>query len=200
MSDDSYLVQIASLHGRHLNDWIGSQPSRELMWWEGVLEDVETATSWVRDMPLGVRLDLLNLGGRLLAAAAERGDIPYWFTAYWQLRLAVGAVRSKALDPDLMAAITPEGAVRWALDNMPTSRDDLITYAAERAEYYGDRDPYASAGDDKSSYGEPNPLFRALLDVQRVLAALEWIDGSQLQDRTRAEAEAWISIQSILSV
>jgi hypothetical protein len=114
--------------------------------------------------------------------------------AYWQLRLAVGAARGDPPLPGLDETLTLSGAVRWALDNMPASRDEAIAYQRE-LDAIPDDPPGTPLRPPSGSWGPPPPHIATLQGVTTVLGALGWIDLSQLDESARAQVQAWLGIR-----
>jgi hypothetical protein len=196
------LEEIRSLGSRDLWAWLEGHASAagSLQWWRGALGAIESRAAVWRGLPVDERREWLDVGARLLAVGDERGDIPWSLRAYWQLRLSVAGVRGGtevARPPELLSAV---GSVRWALDSLPASREEVIARARERAERFlaaGD-DFYAPAGGQPGSLDAPDPSFALLQEVERVLSALEWIDLSGLDEGLRGEVEAWLALRNEL--
>jgi hypothetical protein len=195
ISGEDDILQIAPLHGEELDSWLNERPSAFLQWWAGVLESVELRTHVARGESAEVRREMYNAGARLLIAGAARGEIPSWYRAYWQLRFAAGA--SSETFSGLDEVLTPDGAVRWTLDNMPLSRDETIRYREERDILLNEADQFQVqlTSDHPESWREPPVNIAVLQGVEKVLSALKWIDLSRLDERLRVEVEPWLHIR-----
>lgn len=198
------LRSIQSLRDRELTAWLDAHAasSASPQWWWGILESIESNASGLRSISADQRSDLLGVGARLLTSGGARGELSPPLVAYWQLRLAVVATRSDCEVPGLVETLTPEGAARWAVSNMPASREEIIGYARERASRYQDADEdfYAPVGAASQNWGQRDPHIDLLQDVERVLSALEWIDSSRLEGTLRTEVEAWLEIRSEMNI
>jgi hypothetical protein len=197
---DADLQEIRSLGGRDLSVWLDAHPAAvaSQQWWWSISESVEISASFVRNMPAEERRDRLNVGARLLVIGSERDEVPVPVVAYWQLRLAVGVIRARLEDPGLAETLTVAGAVRWALDNMPGSREEIVSYGRERAALYRAADDSFCARPASFDGLKPDAHTKVLQDAEMVLAALEWVDLSLLDEGLRGEAESWLEIRSDL--
>lgn len=204
MTANEDLRSIQSLRDRELSAWLDAYAaaSASPQWWWGILESIESNASGLRSISPDQRSDLLGAGARLLASGGARGELSPSLVAYWQLRLAVVATRSDSGLPGLIETLTPEGAARWAVSNMPASREEIVGYARERASRYQDAgdDFYAPVGVACQNREQRDPRIDVLQDVERVLSALAWIDSSRLEEALRAEVEAWLRIRSELNM
>jgi hypothetical protein len=193
------LQQIQSLDGGRLLAWLDGNPfaSGSTQWWSSIFEAIEARTSILRNISDVERHELLGAGARLLTLGRQRDEITYSLVAYWQIRLAVSAMRSGTELSELAETLTPEGAVRWALSNMPASREEIVSYARERAAQYGAADDsfYATAGVEINNERRQSSHIGLVQDAERVLSALEWISLSRLGENLRAELEAWLKIR-----
>lgn len=166
------------------------------------MEGVEFGSLFVRhDITADQRRDMLNFGARLLACAAGGGYVEPWEVAYWQLRLAKGALRAyPRVSPGLAKTLTPDGAARWAMSHMPGSREELAATAADvRAESRDDDEELDARPASSEGLMRPEPRIRMLNGVDRVLVALGWIDLALLEEETRADAEVWLRTRPRLS-
>jgi hypothetical protein len=197
---DADLQEISSLSGRDLSAWLDAHPTAvaSQQWWWSIGESVEISASFVRYMPVEERRNRLNIGARLLIVGLERDEVPVPVVAYWQLRLAVGAIRARLEDPGLAETLTVAGSVRWALNNMSGSREEIVSYGRERATLYRGADDSFYARPASFDGLKPDAHTKVLQDTEMVLAALEWIDLSLLDEGLRAEVESWLEIRSDL--
>lgn len=202
VADDMERVRL--LEGESLIGWLDGRALLDgsVQWWWSILEAFETRASGLRGLPADQRLELLGAAARLLGVGAEQGPMGRSLVAYWQLRLAVGAARGEKRLVGLPAVLTLDGAVRWALANMPASREEIIDCARERAARYREAGEgfYAGADMDFSALvGMENPRLTLLQNAERVLSALEWIDPSRVDEDLRVELGSWLSIRPHLS-
>lgn len=201
-SDD--LESVRLLHDRDLSDWLDAHAvaSAAPQWWWGILESVESSVSIFRHISADERSNLLGIGARLLSAGRSRGRLSPSSVAYWQLRIAVVAMRSDPKIPGLVETLTPEGAARWAVNNMPSTRDETIEYARERASHYrrAGNDFYAPIGAAFQGKFQVDPHITILQDVEQILSVLEHVDSSRLENELRAEVEAWLGIRAELNI
>ncbi|WP_328723482.1 hypothetical protein OHT52_30925 [Streptomyces sp. NBC_00247] len=204
MTANDDLFSIQSLCDRDISVWLDAHEaaSASPQWWWGVLEAIESNASIFRSISADQRIDLLNVGARLLVLGGAREDLSPSLIAYWQLRLSVAAMRSDPGLSGLIETLTPEGAARWAVRHMPASREEIISYARERKSRYRDADVdfYAPVGAADPRWGQRDPAIDLLQDAERVLIALEWIDSSRLELTLRTEVESWLEIRSELSM
>lgn len=200
MGTENDFQEIAEIRDADLSIWFDAHASAVAapQWWWSMMEIVEARAILPRPIPVGERRDRLNVGARLLALGVDRGDVTRCLVAYWQLRFAAGALRLHLGISGLAETITPNGAVGWALHNMPASREQAIAYAREREAH--DRElgdslyerPVAGTG----SWDKADPHIAALQCVANIIDAFDRIDLSILEGDLRAEAEAWLSVRS----
>lgn len=192
--------EITEIRDSNLSTWFDAHPSAVAapQWWWSMMEIVESRAIQPHPMSVGKRRDLLNAGARLLALGVDRGDVTQCLAAYWQLRFAASVLRLHLGVSGLTETVTPNGAVSWALHNMPVSREQAIAYAREQEAH--DRElgdslyerPVAGTG----SWDKADPRVVALQCVPRIIDAFDRIDLSTLEGDLRAEAEAWLNVRS----
>lgn len=202
MGIDEDFQQIQTIPRDELASWIGARflGAAPAQWWGSIFDSIESSVSRFRDISAGQRRDAFELGAQLIVLSGELGGVPKALVAYWNLRLAALALRFDPPIDGLVQQVTPDGAARMAIDSMPTSQEEAVRYAVERSAEYevaGD-DFYAPVGVAPQQWPAPGPRNRMLQDIERTLSALQWVEGSLLDDQLRAEVVAWLNIRHVL--
>jgi hypothetical protein len=193
---DTDLREISSLYAHDLDSWLDTHAdaAASRQWWWRIMEAIEIGASFAREIPGEEKSGLLNVGARLLALGLDRGQVTASEVAYWQIRLAVDAVRSQLNDSGLAKCLTLSGAVRWALDHMPASREEIMRYNKERETEHRAADDSFYARPLNFADLKPGPRILILQETEMILDALRWIDLLRLDYALRASAESWLTI------
>ncbi|MFI1102841.1 hypothetical protein [Streptomyces melanogenes] len=172
-----------------------------LHWWVSTFESLETSLSPVRDVPSEKRRERLVVGMQLLTLAVQEGEIETSLGAYWLIRFAALSLRFDPPMDELPDQLTPDGAAKWAIDNMPLSREQALADSAEREAQYENppKDFYAPV-DVTGEVPEfaPDTRFAALRETEMILSALVWISGHLSDTDTRGKVQEWLDIRQSL--
>ncbi|WNV89006.1 hypothetical protein [Umezawaea sp. Da 62-37] len=198
MGVDSDLHEIRGIPVGEISEWIGRRFPDETFpqWWMAIFESLEISLSPLRDVAPEWRLRDFTVGAEIVKLAVTTGGVRPSMGVYWLLRLATIARRFEPPIVDLPALIMPDGAMEWALNAMPFSRERALEESVIRkAEYLTAGDEfYAPVGKVFAVNNAEDVKFSALQDVELILSALPWVYPGVLNGNLRREVDAWLEI------
>jgi hypothetical protein len=176
---ESELVRMHGSSDQDLSRWIDLRfpGGVTAQWWEGVFEGLEVGLSPARTLPDEDRRGALELAARLPVLAAERGEVPETYAAFWLLRFSADVIRLGRPRLPVPPLLAPDAAIRWALEHLPMALDEATAVLSD------------------SPDGCPPPShLRAVQESERVATALKWVVDAADDAELRGRAHAWIAL------
>jgi hypothetical protein len=201
LADDEY-AELRRLTARRQFDLVRTKVPRGAgpMWWLAVAEEVE---SRILSMARGTEpehLDDLRFGVAWLRFAVSEGAVSPGLAAAGMVRLAALAARAPS-PAGLPDDVTPNGAARYALDNLPLSQPVALAVARQaQDEFAAGLAEFYQPGDDLFGPShKPDPEVEQLRELKRVVHYLAEIVDHIEDPHLAAEVRSWLNLDDQLS-